>query len=270
MKPSASPSRRSSDTALTRLAVLEALVETSDDAIFSHDDRGLVTSWNQSAARIFGLGAREVLGRRGASLFPEHLRRAVEMVLETIAAGDRVQHFETEIRRKDGMPVPIALSGAPVRDADGTIIGAVLIARDITEQRIAQATLAEIDARSRASEAQAHVGAWLWDVGSDVVQWTDELHRIHAVDPLDFEGTLDAHIERVHPDDRERFRAMLTNAAASGRPFAEEHRIRRPDGEVRWVYTRAEPTVGSDGTVVGVRGLTEDVERRAAQSRTTR
>ena len=112
--------------------------------------------------------------------------------------------------------------------------------------------------------------AWLWDVGSDVVQWTDELHRIHAVDPLDFEGTLDAHIERVHPDDRERFRAMLTNAAASGRPFAEEHRIRRPDGEVRWVYTRAEPTVGSDGTVVGVRGLSEDVERRGAQSRTTR
>jgi PAS domain S-box-containing protein len=124
MKPSASPSRRSSDTALTRLAVLEALVETSDDAIFSHDDRGLGTSWNQSASRTFGLGAREVLGRPGASLFPEHLRRAVEVVLETIAAGDRVQHFETEIRRKDGMPVPIALSGAPVRDADGTISGA--------------------------------------------------------------------------------------------------------------------------------------------------
>ena len=158
MKPSFNPSRRSADTAPTRLAVLEALVETSDDAIFSHDERGLVTSWNQSAARIFGLGEIEVLGRRGASLFPEHLRRAVEVVLDMIAAGDRVHQFETEIRRKDGLPVPIALSGAPVRDADGTIIGAVLIARDITEQRIAQATLAEIDARSRAGEAEAHVG----------------------------------------------------------------------------------------------------------------
>ena len=63
---------------------------------------------------------------------------------------------------------------------------------------------------------------------------------------------------------------MLANAVTSGRPFAEEHRIRRPDGEVRWVYTRAEPTVGSDGTVVGVRGLSEDVERRAGQSRTTK
>ena len=249
--------------------MLEAIVETSDDAIFSHDGEGDVTSWNRSAARIFGYAEPEVLGQPAIELFPTHLRRAVELVLGSVAAGDRVHHLETEIRRKDGMPVPIALSCAPIRDADDLIVGAVLIARDITEQRIAQATLAEIEARTRTSEAEAHVGAWLWDIGSGVVQWTDELHHIYGVDPHDFEGTFAAHLECVHPEDVDRLRLALEQAAATGRPFAEKHRILRPDGELRWIYTRAEPTIGSDGTVVGFRGLSEDVFDRD-QSRVTR
>lgn len=245
-----------------RLAILEAFVETSEDAVFSQDPDGRITTWNRSSERMSGFSKEEVLGQPSMMLFPEHLRDETELVFKTVIAGDRVDHYETEIKRKDGMPVPISLSLCPLFQGNGRLSASVLIARDVTEQRLAQATLAEIATRLREGEALAHVGSWLWDVRTGTVQWTDELHRIHGVDPLDFEGTLDAHLDRVHPEDQARVWRGLTDAVASGHPVEDEYRIIRPDGAERWVYVRAEPTVGSAGDVVGLRGIGQDVTDR--------
>ncbi|MDP9072745.1 MAG: PAS domain S-box protein [Actinomycetota bacterium] len=246
-----------------RLAILEAFVETSEDAVFSHAADGRITSWNRSSERIFGYPKEEILGQGSTILFPDHLREEAKLVFDTVAAGDRVDRFETEIQRKDGMPIPILLSLCPLFEADGKLVASVLIARDVTEQRLAQATLAEIESRVREAEALAHVGSWLWDVRSGAVQWTDELHRIHGIDPLDFEGTFDAHVARIHPDDQERVRGGLEECIDSGRSFEDEYRIVRPDGELRWMYVRAEPTIGSAGGVVGFRGIGQDITRLA-------
>ena len=186
-------------------------------------------------------------------------------------AGDRVKHFETEILRKDGMPMPISMSLCPVFDGDVVPVATVLVARDITEQRLAQATLAEVEARVRESEAMAHVGSWLWDRRTGAVQWSDEFHRIHGVDPLDFDGTFESHIGTVHPEDQDRVRGGIEESVASGRPFEDEYRIVRPDREIRIVHARAQPTVGSAGTVLGLRGIGQDVtDRRIADDRRTR
>lgn len=245
-----------------RLAILEAFVETSEDAVFSQDTDGCITSWNRSSERIFGYPKDEILGQRSTVLFPEHLQGEAQLVFDTVMAGDRVDHYETEIQRKDGMPIPISLSLCPLFQSNGELTAAVLIARDVTEQRLTQATLAEIETRIREGEALAHVGSWLWDVRTGTVQWTDELHRIHGINPSDFEGTLDAHLDGVHPEDQARVWRGLTAAVASGRPFEDEYRIIRPGGELRWVYARAEPTVGSSGDVVGLRGIGQDVTSR--------
>lgn len=248
-----------------RFELLEALVETSDDAVLSLDAESRITSWNRSAERIFGFVEAEMLGEQSTLLFPEHLRPELEVILETVAAGDRVDHREIEIQRKDGMPTPIALSICPVFDDDSNLVASVLVARDITEQRLAQAMLAEIEARQREAEALAHVGSWLWDLRTGAVQWTDELHRIHGIEPRDFDGTLEAHLECVHPEDRDGVRAQMQNSVVAGRPFEAEYRVLRPDGEERWIYGRAEPTIGSAGTVVGLRGIGQDVSERPAR-----
>ena len=102
------------------------------------------------------------------------------------------------------------------------------------------------------------------------MQWSDELHRIHGVDPLEFAGTLDAHLGCAHPDDRARIRDAMEAAVRSAQPFEDEYRIVRPDGEERWIYLRAEPTLGSAGVVVGLRGIGQDVTDGADHSRPTR
>lgn len=256
---SARASRRLATAAVSAEGLLAAVLETSDDAIFTHDPSWRITSWNQTAERVFGHTAENVVGHPIIELFADHLRDEVEGVL---SAGDRVSHFETEILRGDGMPVPISLAVCPVDDESGVPAASLLIARDITEQRLAQASLAEIEARVRDSEALANVGSWLWDLRTGTVQWSDEFHRIHGVAPLDFDGTLDAHLRPVHPDDRPAVRTGMDASVRSGRAFDHQYRIVRPDAEMRAIHVRAQPTVGSDGAVVGLRGIGQDVTDR--------
>ena len=239
-------------------AALDIFADLSSLALFSQDVDGRIVSWNRGAERIFGYAESEIVGDDLTSLVPLHLRADVESVEERVAAGERVDRLVTEIRRKDGMQVPVALSVSPVTGADGVFFGAVGVAQELTETRLAQAALAEVDQRFREWEALAHVGRWLWDVGSDAVQWSDELHRMHGVDPSDFEGTLAAHLSVVHDDDRERVRSLMESAVATGQPFEDEYRV-ADESRTRWFAMRAEPAVGSSGDVVGLRGVSQDI-----------
>ncbi len=240
-------------------AVLDIFADLSSFALFSQDPAGHIVSWNRGAERVFGYSQAEIIGETLAALAPDHLRSDLEAVGQRVATGERVDRVFTEIQRKGGMPVPIALSVSPIFEAGGALTGSVGVAQELTETRLAQAALAEVEQRFREWEALAHVGRWLWDVGTDAVQWSDELHRMHGVDPLDFEGTLTAHLCIVHPDDRERVRSLMEGAVTTSQAFEDEYRVADADGNMRWFAMRAEPTVGSSGDVVGLRGISQDI-----------
>jgi PAS domain S-box-containing protein len=250
------------DTDPARQAFLEAVVDATLDAVFRIDAGGMVSSWNRSAERIFGWTESEVIGEPVATLFADDVRATIEWFLDIVTSGDRIEQFETDVERKGGMPTPISLTLVPITGSAGPIGGAAAVARDLTEQRLAQATLAETETRVREGEALAHVGRWMWDTGSGTVQWSEELHRIHGIEPPDFEGDLDAHVAAVVPADRQRVVEALARAVAQGRPFEAEYDIVRPDAEVRHLYARAEPTIGPNGVVLGLRGIVHDSSAR--------
>lgn len=134
VSPSAAEDRRTQE-ALARLA---AIVESSDDAIVSKTLDGIVTSWNQSAQRLFGYAPEEILGRSITIIIPKHRQNEEAEILARILKGDRVEHYETIRRRKDGTYVEVLLSVSPVKDASGRIIGASKIARDISQRKRAE------------------------------------------------------------------------------------------------------------------------------------
>ncbi|QEN85272.1 PAS domain S-box protein [Labrys sp. KNU-23] len=115
-----------------------ALVESSDDAIISKNLEGIIISWNAGAERLFGYGAPEAIGRSVMMLIPPDRHNEEPAILARIRAGERIDHYETIRRRKDGGLVDISLSVSPIKNAEGVIIGASKIARDITERRRAQ------------------------------------------------------------------------------------------------------------------------------------
>jgi PAS domain S-box-containing protein len=116
-------------------ARLAAIVESSFDAIVSKDLDGIITSWNPAAEGLFGYSADEAIGQSILIVIPESHRHEEEKIIARIRAGERIDTFETIRRRKDGTLVPVSLTVSPIRTADGRIIGASKIARDISERR---------------------------------------------------------------------------------------------------------------------------------------
>ena len=117
---------------------LGAIVESSEDAIVSKDLDGIIGTWNAGAERLFGYAAEEVIGRSISILIPPDRHDEEPQILARIRRGERVDHYDTVRRRKDGSLVEISLTVSPIRDAEGRIIGASKIARDITERKRAQ------------------------------------------------------------------------------------------------------------------------------------
>jgi PAS domain S-box-containing protein len=121
---------------------LVAIVDGSDDAIISKDLNGIITSWNNGAERLFGYTADEAIGQSVTMLMPPAQADEEPGILERIRRGERIDHYETVRRRKDGSKLDISLTVSPLRAADGRVVGASKIARDITERKRQQEQLA--------------------------------------------------------------------------------------------------------------------------------
>ena len=116
-------------------ARLAAIVDSSDDAIISKDLDSRIVSWNQGAERMFGYSAQETIGQSILALIPERLHAEEVDIINRIRAGQRVQSYETLRMRKDGTPIDVSLTISPLKAADGRIVGASTIARDITSTK---------------------------------------------------------------------------------------------------------------------------------------
>ena len=144
--------------------LLAAIVDSSDDAIVSKTLGGIISSWNKSAEKLFGYTRDEAVGRHITLIVPEDRWSEETNILERLRRGERIDHFETVRRRKDGSLVELSLTISPVKDASGRIIGASKVARDITERRRVERALAE---RAR-----------LLDLSNDAILVRDEAGRI--------------------------------------------------------------------------------------------
>jgi PAS domain S-box-containing protein len=111
---------------------LAAIVESSADAILGMDLSGTITAWNHAAERMYGYSALEAIGQSIRLIVPEDRVDEEDAVLDRIRRGERVDHFETSRRRKDGTTFPVSLTISPVRDTAGTVVGASKIARDLS------------------------------------------------------------------------------------------------------------------------------------------
>lgn len=140
---------------------LAAIVDCSDDAIISKDLHGIITSWNVAATRMFGYQPDEIIGRSVLTLIPEELQSEEPEILRKVTAGQRIEHFETRRRRKNGELINISLTISPVRDATGLIVGISKIARDITDRKRAEAALFE-------SERMAAIGRLAASIAHEV------------------------------------------------------------------------------------------------------
>jgi PAS domain S-box-containing protein len=126
---------------------LAAIVESSDDIIVSKTLDGIITSWNKGAERTLGYTAEEVIGKHVSMLMPPEQLEDTTKILGKIRRGEKVDHYETKRRRKNGTIIDVSLTVSPIRDASGQIIGASKIGRDITREKLIEAERLEAERR---------------------------------------------------------------------------------------------------------------------------
>lgn len=131
-----------------------AIIKGSDDAIISKDLRGITTSWNAGAQRLFGYTPQEAIGLPITIIVPVELQDEEEQIIERVHRGERVEHWETVRCRKDGSRLDVSLSISPISDSEGHIIGVSTIARDVTDRKQADAVQKETELSGRLLELQ--------------------------------------------------------------------------------------------------------------------
>jgi PAS domain S-box-containing protein len=147
----------------------------------------------------------------------------------------------------------------PLRSEQGELAGCVGAGFDLTEQRETQERLARNEARLAEAQRVAHIGSFEWDIAPNTVTWSDELHRIYGLEPGQFDGTFEAFLRQVHPDDLELTKTVIFNAFRQQKPFTYDHRVVRADGSARLLHTRADVICDEHGKPVRIVGTCWDV-----------
>jgi PAS domain S-box-containing protein len=240
---------------------LKAVIDSADDAIITKTLDGVITSWNKGAERVFGYTAEEVIGKPVTILIPEDHLEEEPLILGRIRAGERIEHYQTVRRRKDGSLIDISLTVSPIRKQDGTIIGASKIARDVTEHRRAQETLiaqAEVI-------AQAYDAIFLCDSSNRITLWNRGAERTYGYTQAEALGRSPHELlKTVPPAPLEEIYASLRREG-----FWEGELLHtRKDGEQITVESRWATVLGKMGEVASVLEIARDVTgRRRAEVR---
>jgi PAS domain S-box-containing protein len=162
------------------LRSVAAIVESSHDAIIGESLEGNILSWNLGAERIYGYSAAEALGKPLSILAPPNHATAIPEVLEKVKQGERLEQSETLGMRKDGKQINVGLTVSPIKDAIGNIVGASVIARDITERKRAEEALSKSEARTRCLVNSNIIGIAIGDLDGKLLDANDAFLGIVA------------------------------------------------------------------------------------------
>ncbi len=282
---------------------LASMIASSDDAIISKTLDGLILSWNVGAERIYGYTADEVRGKSIDLLMPPTHSNELPHILQKIRRGERVEQYETDRVTKDGRQIVVSLTISPIRAADGKIIGASTIARDITERRRSEAELQNSLEQMRVAYQQARIYAE--ELKQEINQRKQDKEALQVSEERfrQVVASLSAHVyvtevteagdhinlylspnvealtgyrqekfatdwsfwpsRVIHPDDRDRAAEQATRLAR-GQSSEVEYRLIRADDETIWVRDSAR--VHHEGSSTIVYGLVNNItERKRAE-----
>jgi PAS domain S-box-containing protein len=250
--------RRSAEEGRQHLA---AIVDSTQDGILSVGLDGRILSWNQAAEEILGYRAEEIVGRSIEVLIPPDRTEDFHGALRRIQAGERIEHYETKRRRKDGRLVDVHLTVSPIRDSDGRLIAVSKVARDIGAQKAGEAARQHLAAIVDSSQ-DGIISAGL---DGRILSWNEAAEHIFGYTPDEVVGRS---IETLIPPDRaEDFIGVVRRIQEGERIEHYETHRRRKDGTLVEVFLTVSPIRDPGGRLVGVSKIVKDVTAQKAAER---
>ena len=231
-------------------ARLAAIVASTDDGIVSKDLNGIIQSWNSAAEQIFGYRADEIVGRSITTIIPLDRRHEETEILQRVRRGERVDHFETIRQHKDGRLIPVSVTISPVHDADGRVVAASKIVRDLS-------AAAELEGRFRAIIESSDDAIVSKDLNGVVQSWNPAAERIFGYTAAEMIGRP---IEVIFPPDRRDEEPKILQRLRRGERVDHFETVRRrKDGTLIDVSVTISPVLSPTGQVIGASKIARDV-----------
>jgi PAS domain S-box-containing protein len=229
------------------------LLERVTDGIVVLDQKGHCRFMSGSAAAMLGRPLAQMLGNEIWDELSDAVGVELRQACEEAANGCQPARL---LKRSEGAEGWFEVQ---VFASDGDT---VIVFRDVTADQVMRQELLEYAERMSEAERIVRFGVWEWEIANDRVRWSDELHRIYGLRPGDFGGTVEAFMEHLHPEDRERVWANIARSIETREPFVFEERITRADGEERILLSQGRVVTAVDGSVSALVGVCHDVTDR--------
>jgi PAS domain S-box-containing protein len=240
---------------------LRTLVDASDDAVIGHDLHGTILSWNKGAEKIYGYKAEEILGQSISVLIPPGHPNEFPAIMIRLQRGEHVEKYEAKRINKDGYPIDVSITISPVENNGGMLVGASVIARDVTEHREAQNTILGLRALVDASN-DAIIGKTM---DGTIVSWNKGAEKIYGYKAKEILGrSITVLIPPEHPNEFPEIMLRLQRGE-----HIENYETRRihKDGHPIDVSVSISPVKNKEGLVVGASVIARDIsEHREAQN----
>ncbi|HET9468137.1 MAG TPA: PAS domain S-box protein [Vicinamibacterales bacterium] len=236
-------------------AYLAAIVSSSDDAIIAHDLDGAITLWNAAAERLLGYSAQEAIGRPTVILFPPERHDEELATLKRVWSGEPISHYETMFATKDGRPIEVSLTISPVVDAEGHVIGASKIARDLREQKRAGVAALRLGAIVESSD-DAIVSK---DLNGIVTSWNAAAEKVFGYTSDEMVGQS---ITRIIPKERLAEETYVLGEVRAGRRVNHFETVRQDKwGNLLDISLTVSPILDPTGRVIGASKIARDITK---------
>lgn len=245
-------------------AYLAAVIDSSHDAIITKDLSGIIQTWNKSAERMFGYSAEEAVNQPIFLIIPPDLHAEEASILARLRSGEPIETYETVRRSKDGRLIDVALTVSPVRDANGTLIAASKIIRDITERKQANRTIAQVQGLLSLIVASSDDAILSKDLNGTITSWNRGAERMFGYTAEEMIGSS---ILRIIPPDRHSEEAAILSKLRRGERIDHYETVRRKkDGRLFDISITVSPLTDEGGNVVGASKIARDIsEQKRAQ-----
>lgn len=251
---------------LTATRFLASIVESSDDAILSKTLMGIIQSWNHGAEKIFGYSAEEAIGKHITLIIPPFRADEENQIIARICAGERIEHFETVRRRKDGTLIQVSITVSPIRDELGKVVAVSKIARDVTKQKKFEDTL-------RYSEQLHRVAFDLAPTGMAYVELSGRFSKVNGrlceiTGYTEFELLSMEAVQLLSPHESmnvvQPFKQFLSGTVYQ---YKGECQFLRKDGKQRWCVLSGQLVTDRDGSILhSILVIADITERKQAES----
>lgn len=238
-------------------SLINSILESTSDVIYAKDNNGRYTLFNTAAANFVGKSIHEVLGKDDTFLFPDDQARMMMERDRTVLASETLETYEEAITTADNKLTTFLSTKGPIFDANGTLLGLFSIARDITESKAVFSKLQESEERFRIMANSAPVLIWL--------SGTDKLCNWFNLTWLNFTGrSMEQEIgngwaEGVHPDDFQQCLETYISHFDRREAFQMNYRLKRHDGDYRWIHDNGAPRFDREGHFLGYIGSCTDI-----------